>query len=435
MQNIRPFQIALLAFFAIMGVVSIILLANFSGFSGTSENIYGDKVVIWGTFKAGTMESLLEDIKRTNDAFAVVSYVEKDPRTFTDELVNAIAEGRGPDAIIMPSEQLVSLRPKLLPVPYATYAERTYRDQFLDGAEIFLRPDGIYAFPIAVDPLVMYWNRDLLSAAGIAQPPATWESLVGSVVPMVTKRDGLRNVLTSTVAFGEYANVMNAKAVLLMLAIQSGSKLVTEEDRGYRVLLDQAATTNARPPMNAALQFYTDFSNANSSLYTWNGSREEDRQAFIGGTLALYFGFASERNDLMLRNPNLNIDMAAVPQGASATVKRDYGTFYGLAILRTSPNPQGAYAAVQTLAADSTAGPFANAFLMAPASRALAAAGSQDPFTQVAITQSLIARSWLDPDPSASDGIMKQMVDDVVSGRQKVAGAVVDAVKRLELAF
>ncbi|MEX0917793.1 MAG: extracellular solute-binding protein [Candidatus Paceibacterota bacterium] len=435
MQNIRPFQIALLALFAIMGVVSVILLASFEGFMGSEENVYGERVIVWGTFSAGSMESALQRIANDVEGFRVVEYVEKDSRTFAEEFTNALAENRGPDVVIFPHEEFVSFRPKLLPVPYDSYPDRTFRDRFIDGGEIFARLDGIYAFPFAVDPVVMYWNRDLFSTNGLSQPPASWETLVGSVVPQIAERDGFRNIVQAAVAFGEYANITNAKPMLLTLAMQSGSRLVTEEERGYRVVLDKPATDGGRPPMNAALQFYTDFSNANSSLYTWNGSMDNDRLAFVGGKLAIYFGYGSERTSIADQNPNLNFDAAVVPQGASATVKRVYGTFYGIAITRASRNPQGSYAAVQTLVQSEVATPIAVELGLAPATRDGIAAGSGDAHQQIVYQSALIARGWLDPDPEASGGVFKQMVEDVVSSRKKVAGAISDAVRRLELAF
>ena len=162
---------------------------------------------------------------------------------------------------------------------------------------------------------------------------------------------------------------------------------------------------------------------------------ENDKLTFVGGDLALYFGFGSEEGGIEARNPNLNFDTAPVPQGASATVKRVYGTFYGMAIARASENPQGSYAAIQTLLRDEVIANVTERLSFAPASRTVLAGGSTDAHRQIVFDSALIARSWLDPNPVSSDNIMKQMVEDVVSGRQKVTNAVADAVRRLELAF
>src|SRR5690606_11854218 len=94
--------------------------------------------------------------------------------------------------------------------------------------------DGLYAVPFAVDPMIMYWNRDILAAGGFAQPPATWESLTATV-EQITLRDATRNILQGTVAFGEYSNVINAKSMLLTLLLQSGSRMVEEGQSRYVV--------------------------------------------------------------------------------------------------------------------------------------------------------------------------------------------------------
>lgn len=435
MENIRPFQIALLAIFAIFAIVSLIVLASFQGYGIEDEMRYGERVVIWGPFDEGTVQSIFTSITENNEAFMVVEYEEKDPRTFEEEFVNAVAEGRGPDLVILPHEELATLRTKLLPVPYDTFSERDFRDRFIDGASIFARPDGIYALPLAVDPIVMYFNRGLLSQNGIPAAPVTWEEIVGSVVPRVTEAAGSRSIETSAIAFGEYDNITYAKETILMLAMQSGSRLIEETDRGYSVVLDDPVSTGMRPPLNAAVQFYTGFSNPGSVLYSWNRAMPEDRTAFLAGDLALYFAYGSDARELAAANPNLDFDVAQVPQGASATVERTYGAFYGIALVRTSANVAGSYAAAQTLIQDTTLAELAERLALVPASRSQIALGTSDALAQVAYDAALIARGWLDPDPEASDDIFAQMIDDIVSNREKVTGAVNDAISRLELAF
>lgn len=435
METIRPFQIALIAFFAVMALVSLFFLANFEGFSANRVRPYGDGVVIWGSFDQGVMNSVIQEIGKTNKDFNVVVYRQKDPRTFEQEVVNAIAEGQGPDVIVVPSEEFVTFRSKLLPISYETYPRRTFLDRFVDGAEIFARPDGIYAFPFALDPMVMYWNQDMFSTAGLATPPTTWEQVVNQIVPQLTRRSSTRAILQSAIAFGEYTNILHAKEMLLTLTLQSGSRMVEEGEGRYRVLLDNPIVQNSRAPLNASVQFFTDFSNSNSPLYSWNRAQEQDRLAFLGEDLALYFGYASEWQSLEGQNPNLNFDMAPVPQGASATYNRVYGTVYGFGILRTSGNAQGSYMALQQLMRDDVMAEITRGLSVAPASRAVIAAGTNDPYRQVAFNSALYARSWLDADPAASDAIFGQMIEDIVSNRLKIAAAVTDALQRLELAF
>jgi len=217
--------------------------------------------------------------------------------------------------------------------------------------------------------------------------------------------------------------------------MQSGSRMVTETEKGYEVGLNEALGDEARQPLSAALQFFVEFSNANSQLYSWNRSKENDLSSFLGEELAIYFGYGSEAFRIRERNPNFNFDVTAIPQGAGATVKRIYGQFYGLAIVKASDNPQGTFRALQRLSDQASVAGMSEALQMAPVHRSTVAAGAQNPYRQTFLYSALIARGWLDPAPSDSSDIFQQMVEDVVSNRQKVSGAVSDAVKRLELAF
>lgn len=436
MGNIRPFQIILLTGFAILAIVAIYLVKVYNPPADEESLRYGDQVIVWGTLERSLMSDVMNSVTESDKAFEAVKYYQVDERVFDDELVNAIAEGRSPDLVMLRSDDLVKHRAKLQPIPYETISERTYRDNYIDATEIFMLSDGIYALPFAVDPLVMFWNRDLFASNGLAQPPTSWEGLIAETAPALIIRDTNRNVLQSAVAFGEYSNIRNAKAIIMALTMQSGSQLVREDDRNaYEVGVNIGQTSSSRLPLDAAVEFYTDFSNANSPLYTWNRALPEDDNVFVAGELAMYFGLGSESTALASKNPNLNFDIAQIPQGASATIKRTYGDVYGLAIPRGAYNPQGAYAAALTLGRADVADVIARAVGMAPPHRSTINAGDSSPFRQVILTAALTSRSWLDPDPAATDDIFSEMIEDVTSGRARVSSAVSDAVRRLTFEY
>ena len=435
MKNLRPFQIAVLGVFALLAVLAVVLISNFRPAGDEFTNQYGDRVIVWGSLDPSAFDEVFSIIRDNDKNFSAVEYYDIDPRNFENQLVNAIAEGRSPDLILLPHDQLVTLRAKLTPISYETLSMRDFRDRYVDGAEIFARPDGVYALPIMVDPLVLYWNRDLFASNGLAQAPTTWEQLVGTTLPALTVRDTSRNILRSAIAFGEFRNVENAGAVLSMLLLQSGSRMVEEGDRGYVVALNESIGGTGRPPMEAATQFYTDFSNSNSPAYSWNRSQPRDLDAFVAGDLAMYFGFGSEVLGIADRNPNLNFDVASVPQGAGANTKRTYGQFYGLAIPLAAQNRGGGFAAANTLTRPEYAAYLANELQLAPVHRGVLAGGSDDAFTAVVYRAALIAQGWLDPDPATTAGILQTMVEDIVSNRARVSAAVTDAVNRITLSF
>ncbi|HEU4677240.1 MAG TPA: extracellular solute-binding protein, partial [Candidatus Paceibacterota bacterium] len=387
-----------------------------------------------GTLDQKKVELFLNELKDGNDALKVVTYKQIDSRTFDTELVNAIAEGRSPDLVILPSSLLVSYRTKLQALSAETLDPRVFRDTYVDGAEVFLMSDGTYGLPFAVDPLVMYWNRDLFSSGGLATPPSTWESLVTETVPALVRTDPDLNITQSAIAFGEYANVEHAKDVLTMLLMQAGTTIVTESDGRYEVTLLRK-NASALSPGEAALTFYTQFVVPGKDLYSWNRAKRLDRDMFLAGDLALYFGLGSERSELEAENSNLNFDVAMVPEGEGATVKRTSGEFYAFVLPRASKNLQGAYALAKYLGNAENGPALADAFGFAPAHRTAYAGSVSDPFKQVVYQSALIARAWLDPSPSGSADVFERMVEDYTSGRARLSAVLSDAASELQALF
>ncbi|MBX2866715.1 extracellular solute-binding protein [Candidatus Kaiserbacteria bacterium] len=433
MNNIRPFQIILLGVFGLFAVFGLIYFGLYKG-SGSGDPAYAGGVEIWGTVDGGAVRSVIEGLTSTVEGFGQVRYIEKDPQSFNLELLNAIAEGRAPDLIVLASDQMLTHRAKLFTMPYETLSERTYRDIYVDGTDIFLFPDGIYGLPFAVDLLVMYWNRDMFASFGIPNAPRTWETLVSEVVPKLTRVGSDLTISQSAIAFGEYANVSHAKEILSMLFLQSGTNIVEEKSGSYTVTIGER-NEQGLPPATAALSFYTQFALPTSATYSWNRAFASDRAAFTGGVLGTYFGFGSEYDSIERANPNLNLDIQSVPQGVTANTYRGYGIFYAFSIPRAAGNPEGAYAAMQVLTEQTTANKLAQALRMAPVHRATIAAGTTDVNDQVLYQAALISHGWLDPDSVGSTEVFRLMVEDVTSGRSRVSDAVEDAIARLRLLF
>jgi len=440
MSSLRPFQIVLLAVFGVLAIAAVIMLTTFQSKKDTQEQVYGESVIIWGTLSQDAFIPILQDIVRTNKAFSVVEYRQFDKDTFDFDLVNAIAEGRSPDLVVLSSNAITTHRSKLVPISYENLPLRTFKDTFIDGANIFAFTEGIYGIPFAVDPLVLYWNTALLSTQGFAQAPLYWEDFAGepNIVSKLTKHDPTgRNVLQSGLAFGGFTNIAHAKQTLLMFALQLGSKMTVAESDLYIVALDQSQVAVSSTPLQKVMEFYTQFSNPGYvPTYSWNGAMKLDTTEFLSGTLSLYFGLGSEYVRLQEKNPNLKFDIAQVPHGKNATVYPTYGDFYAFAIPRATKNIAGAYAVANVLASKDTMKKLSLSLHMAPARRDLISEGDSDPYRSVVLKSALLAQGWLDPGDQKSDEIFKQLVEGIVSqGSLRIADAVNDAIDNLTLAY
>lgn len=430
----RPFQIILFAAFGALALGGLFMFATFRGFDREVDPLRGG-VVIWGTLERNAFQDVLGDLTSNDDRWSNVQYVVQDERTFPEVLVNAIAEGTGPDMIVLPNDLLISQASKLQPITYEAYPLRDFRDTFVDGAEIFAFPAGIYGIPFAVDPLVMYWNQTMHSSAGLAYPPRTWEELVGVTVPSLTYRTDDNDIEKSALAFGEYSNVANGKETLIMLLLQAGSRLVDIGGSSFVVDLNASVGTTNIPPADYALRFYTEFSNPAKTTYTWNRALPRDNESFLAENLGLYFGFGSEYGQLRDGNSNLSFDVTEVPQSGNTAARKTYGTFYAFAIPKSSKNPAGAYEAARTLALGPSADALVRSLDFAPVRRDLIAAGSGSAIGDVVYRSALIAQAWLDPNPVVTDDIFKEMVEGVTSGRQKVSEAIENASYKIQRAF
>ncbi len=432
--KIRPFELVLIIVFLLLLVGALVLLKTYRSSDNNGEIQIGN-VEIWGTLPKEGVEYFLQEKEKSDPAYQDVVYRYYEPARFQDEFINALAERKGPDALLVSSEQLVELRSKLLPVSYETYPRRDIASEYVDGAQIFALSDGLYAYPVMLDPLVLYWNKDMLARENILEAPRSWEVLVNEYVPTLTKRTPDRTIEKSAIALGEYENIQNAYSVISALLLQAGSRGVVETDEGqYTIALNESADKSIQP-FRVTVDFYTRFNRADNTLYSWNRSFSSDRDRFSSGDLALYFGMGSEAKELERINPNLSFDIAEVPQGAASTIKRTYAQFYGLALVRSSDNLPGAALVAREFGGQASQEKLALAYNMVPASRALVARGSNDVYGRITYKSAAIAYGWLSPNRIATDEILSTAMRDVLENRGDSVSAVTDALQRFEIEY
>ena len=426
--SMSPFQIGILILFVVFIIGGVFIFASFSGLtnSGSIGNI-----TIWGTLDRQVMEEALSAIREADQAYEQVKYEEKDPATYRDELVNALAAGGGPDLVILPQDEIVSFSDKLVPTPFSSLSARNFKNSFIPEADLFLSGQGIIAMPLLIDPLVMYVNRDLFASAGVAQTPRYWDEFF-TLAPKLTSIDTRSDVRRSAVALGSFDNIRHAKDILAALFIQAGDPIATLSTEGkLEVVLGDDTGTLDRPA-ESALRFYTEFSNPAKSVYSWNRALPDSQDAFVAGTVAVYFGFASEFSTLRERNPNLSIEVAPLPQVRDSKNLYTFGRMYALALTRVTQNAEGAFMVAQTFTGDDIAGEFAKALGLPPVKRTLLSDTPEDAAQSVFAESALMARAWLDPEPRSSRAIFKTMIDSVVSGRSEPRSAVLDGARALE---
>src|ERR1035437_3921193 len=183
----KNFQVIVLIVFLVAGVLGVLVFSGAIKIGKDSTPGSQGTVVLWGTIKGTTISPLIDSFNQANQSF-VVKYVEKSPDTFDQDLLEALASGTGPDMFFLPDNLVYHYQNKISTIPYQSFPLASFKNNFAGAGEVFLTSKGVLAFPIAIDPLVMYYNRSILDASGVSLPPVFWSDLVG-LVPTLTTKD------------------------------------------------------------------------------------------------------------------------------------------------------------------------------------------------------------------------------------------------------
>lgn len=418
--KISKFQLITLALFVIFIVGGV---ATFALYRGSNSNVSIPPITIWGTFPANTFELYVSQINTSLPEGLQVTYVQKSPATFSQEFIAALARGSGPDGLLLPVDMLLPHYDKLAVIPFNALPQRTYIDSYIDESKIYLSQNGVVALPFNIDPLVMYWNRDLFNAAGIATYPKFWDEFT-SLNTKLTVKDANGNIKKSAIALGDFTNINNAREILGTLIMQAGNPITATNNDGT---VQSTLKSSDRVSPITAVNFFTQFSNPNDQNYSWNRGMSNSKTAFLSGSLATYFGFASELADIRNKNQNLNFDVAALPQIRTGGVKASYGKMSGFSIVRSSPVPNAVYQVISILTDPKYLTDLNQSLYLPSVRRDVIAQGSNDPYLTIFNDAALISKTWIDADPAKSREIFAEMIEAITSGRKTDVRAVQDA--------
>ncbi|MBI5138600.1 MAG: extracellular solute-binding protein [Candidatus Vogelbacteria bacterium] len=424
----NTFQTVLLAIFGVIAVVGTIM---FSGYFSKNTNSEESILNIWGTLPGVEMRDFFDTFNKKK-LVNQIRYEEHSESTFDYDLVEALANGAGPDLIIITDDRVLRHEKKIFAIPYENVAERTFRDTFVDEATIFLSTEGILGVPILVDPLVLFWNKDLFSNAEIASAPSSWEQVLG-ITSKLTVKDSRGNISKSAIALGSFNNIEHAKQILATLLIQADQLIVGRGVDGIVKILLESSRTGIQTGGEAALRFYTEFSNPSTDeAYTWNSSIRSARTAFSADNLAMYIAPFSEKDSILRENPHLNFDIALLPQRENGKVRATYGKIYAIAALRSSRMKSSAVNASLILGQSEYAKIFSDSLRLAPARRDLLSQRIPDPDLSIAYKSAVISKSWLDPNPLSTAQIFKNVIDSITSGTAKEGEGIIRLSSEIE---
>ncbi len=339
---------------AILGILGIAVFAMSQFGNKADVNLTG-KIEIWGTLPNKDIDQFLTDYSQNAKTYTV-EYTEIKEDEFITKFIKSLADDTAPDIVLVPETILIPLRSFLQNYTADQITETTYKNTFATASHRLFDKNGIVSIPYAIDPLVMYVNSDIAQNAGYQRPPQNW-----SDIPNFAKRvnEFVKNVENNSqrpIAIGSIGNIKESRNILLSLLMQVKNNVLdrnvaySDNDKKFIEKFTSVFASNNEDQPNAnskaaeqVFVYYTSFTNPNiADVYSWSRKNPNDRDLFAAGNLGIYFGLASDKNYIDLKNPHLRYEIALMPTPkaeANQTRNTNYAKVYTVGINTKTVKP------------------------------------------------------------------------------------------------
>ncbi len=395
-------------------IMCILLLSAGCGKSGSGSSQGPVTLTFWKTFEDSENMQILINAYRAKNKNVQVVYTKKNIENYETDLLNALASGNGPDIFSIHNSWLPKYMDKVSPADLKTFPFKEYKDAFVDVAvQDFTRDNKIFAVPLSVDSLALYYNKDLMGTVGIATPPKTWGEL-SSHVQRLKRQDSTGYFTRSGVAVGTYSNINRSVDILYLFMLQSG--VLPYSSDGTQPMFSQGIEKNGNytNPAQDALSYFTSFASPLKSNYNWNYRSDYSIDAFANGRTAYMYGYSYTRAAIVQKAPQLNFDAAPVPQPNLDDPAVNFANYWGEAVSKQSKNQQAAWDFLKFISSREALDAY-YAQVKYPSSRKdLVELQAQDHEIGVFASANLTAKAFYRPDQAKMDAIFGQMIDAVI---------------------
>jgi len=444
-------KVAKIKIITLLLLAAVVLTTGFSckWISGAEKELLNPvELTWWGVFDDPENFTEIINDYRALHPHVKITYRKLRTEEFETELLNALAEDRGPDIFSIHNDWLTKYISKIEPLPATTkmayevtkkslgLKEETLieiketqsltvtqlKNEFVDVvANDVVRGGKIYGLPLSVDTLVLFYNRDLLNNAGIPLPPANWQTLQENVKKL-TYQDQDGKLVQSGVALGTAENVERFADILALLMLQNGAVMTTGNQVTFG-LVPQGFPDQTYNPGPEAIRFYTDFANPGKEVYTWNSSFADSVDAFAQGNAAMFFGYSYHIPYLAAkRQGKLNYGIAKMPQIEGRT-ETNFANYWFQTVSKKSKNINEAWDFIQFISKSKEAKKYLTRTLKPTALRSLIEEQINDDQFKIFADQLLTSKSWYQgSDAQAMENAIKEMINTVNSdGKMKDA--------------
>jgi multiple sugar transport system substrate-binding protein len=399
--------------------------------------------------------------------FITINYRKLRYSEYENELLNALAEDRGPDIFSIHNTWIKKYQAKITPLPATitmaypitrgtlkketipelrtapslslnqiknNFIDVVYRDAVIVklNEKTNKYEKKVYGLPLFVDTLAMYYNRDLFNNAGISQPPNYWNNEFQQNVKKTTKQDSRGEIVQAGVALGGSTNIERYSDILSILMMQNGATMM--DDNGS-VLFNRIPTATGEQNYNPgpeALRFYTDFANPAKEVYSWNKNLENSLVLFTRGKLAIMLGYSYHLAAIQAQAPKLNFALAALPQ-IDGNPPVNFANYWLETVSSKSKYTNEAWDFIQFMTKAEQAKTYLDKVKRPTALRALINEQTNDNDIGVFAGQLLTAKSWYQgADSAAMEKIFADLIDAAMADQDKIESLISLAASKVQ---
>lgn len=415
----------------------------------TQEAMKPITLTYWRVYDGQDSFDEIIDAYKKLHPFITINYRKLRYSEYESELLNALAEDRGPDIFSIHNTWTKKYLNKISPMPSDitmaypvtkgtikkevipelrtsksiglndvknNFADAVYQDAVISvlNEKTKQYEQKIFGLPLSVDTLAMYYNKDLFNNAGIAEPPVFWNNEFQQDVKKMTKQDNKGEIVQSGAALGGSVNIERYSDILSVLMMQNGSVMM---DDGGQVLFNRipaALKDQKYNPGLEALRFYSDFANPAKEVYSWNKNLNNSLSMFAQGKLAVMFGYSYHLPTIKSQAPKLNFSIAKLPQ-IEGNTPINFANYWLETVSSKSKYANEAWDFIQFETKAEQVKPYLAKTKKPTALRALINEQIDDLDIGVFAEQILTAKSWYKgEDSNAMEKIFADMIDSAV---------------------
>lgn len=336
------------------GGIILVLILLFVGIflllrNKQSSNQDGDTAGVvqleyWGLWEpTSVIQSLIEEYEAENTNVKII-YSQKTSTGYENRLITRLQQSSSstepaPDIFRIHNTWMPKYYKYLYALPASIMTEQQYSQIFYPTAvEDFTAKDGnIYAIPLEIDGLMIFYNKQILAQEGATKPPADWDSLI-ELAQSLTKKDSSGKITQAGLAIGTSRNILHSAEIFSSLLLQEGVSIIDET---------RTTVTLSTSKVASILNTYTSFASGNTAV--WSPDLKNDLEMFFEGKLAMMIAPSWRAFDIITASPSTEFDTAPLPQLAANQDPVYFSTYWAEAVNKTSKHPEEAWKFIKFL--------------------------------------------------------------------------------------